>query len=212
MFLVHGIRRKELTRHLLPGQCPICGEKNCVELVVVQRYAHFFWLPLFPLPKRGSTICATCGYEVAHRKLAMGLKQLFNDLRKQERTPLWMFSGSAILVVALPLFVQAMMRHDQEQDGLLTGPMVGDVWTIKLGYKRYTLCKVESVDADSVHVRANTHELEDAGVVALAKFQLETTDGFIGDRIGYARKELLDLAAHGPIHSVERKRAIESTR
>lgn len=123
-----------------------------------------------------------------------------------------MFTCSAVLAVALPLFVQAMMQHDQEQDSLLVEPRVGDVWTMRLGYKHYTMYRVEAVRADSVFVQANGQEVENAGVMALAKFQLAATDDFTGDRIGYARKELLELEAHGPIHSVERKRATESAR
>ena len=212
MFLIHGIRRKELSGHLLPGACPICNAEGSVQLYILQPYAHFFWLPLFPLPRRGLTKCMLCGHEVSHRKLPLPTRELFKVLKGQGRTLLWMFSGVAILAVVLPLFVQAMMRHGEREADLLKAPQVGDVWTIELGHKHYTLYRVEEVRPDSVYVLADAYEVEDAGVVALSKFELDTIHDFTGEPIGFARTDLLELKAHGPIHSVDRKLAADSLR
>ena len=70
--------------------------------------------------------------------------------------------------------------------------------------------RVEEVRTDSVFVRKSADEVENAGVMALVKFQTGSGKEFTGERIGYARKELLDLEARGPIHGVERKRTHES--
>lgn len=212
MFLIHGIRRKELRGELLQGLCPKCADQGTMQLLVVQPYVHLFWLPLFPLPKRGRWKCMHCGHEVKQGQMPEHAREILPLLKQEARTPWWTFTGSVLLAVPLVFFVQAIADHGKEQDSLLQEPNVGDVWTIKLGHKHYTLYRVEEVRTDSVFVRKSAHEVEGAGILALSKFQLANADDFTGDRMGYARKELLELEAHGPIYSMERKHAESGAR
>ncbi|MCC7501010.1 MAG: hypothetical protein IT229_00680 [Flavobacteriales bacterium] len=203
MFFVKGIRRLELSGHILPGTCPICETKSSVQLLVLQPYVHFFWIPLFPTPRRARTRCMVCGHEQLHKKLPVGTIQLFHDLKKQSRTPLWTWSGAALLAVIVPLFVQSMGEHFDEQASLLATPAVGDVWTMKLGPKWYTLYRVEEVRADSVFVRTSGREAH-GGIVMLAAMQADSTVTYAGERRGYARGELQALDKQGGLYSVDR--------
>lgn len=205
MFLIHGIRRIELSSHTLPNPCEVCEEVGSVQLLVLQPYVHLFWLPLFPLPRRGRTKCEICGCEVKHGQLPLQIKLLFGDLKNIGRTPLWTFSGTAILAVVLPLFVQTMSRHSDKQAALLEEPKAGDIWTIKLGPKHYTLYKVEDVRPDSIFLRMNARELH-GGFVALARFESDSENDYTGDWIGYARSQLREFEKHGPLHSISRPR------
>lgn len=203
MFLIHGIRRLERSGHMLPGACRICEAENSVQLLVMQPYVHLFWIPLFPLPRRARTKCMACGFVEDHKKLPLGTILLFQDLKRQRRTPLWTFSGGAVLAVAIPLFVQSMGEHFDQQADLLTTPAVGDVWTMKLGHKWYTLHRVEEVRADSVFVRASGREAH-GGIVMLAAMQGDTTVTYTGERMGYARNELHALDKQGDLYNVSR--------
>ena len=203
MFLIHGIRRLELSGHLLPGACPICETAGSVQLFVLQPYVHFFWIPLFPTLKRGRTRCMICGHEVKHKHLPIGTIHLFHELKRQRRTPLWTFSGAVALAVIIPLFVRSMGEHEDRQDALLNSPAVGDVWTMKLGPKWYTLYEVEEVRADSVFVRMSDREVH-GGLIKLSALQAYSTVDFTGDRLGYALNGLHELDKRGPLYSVSR--------
>lgn len=204
MFLIYGIRRKELIGEFLPGTCPKCGNEGTMQLLVVQPYVHLFWLPLFPIPKRGQWKCMHCEHIMKQGVMPEHVRGILPLMKEKARTPWWTFTGSIILVVPLYLFMQAMREHGREQDALLAQPQVGDVWTIKLGHKHYTLQRVEGVRDDSVFVRANELEVRDAGIVGLSRFQKEAADRFNAERIGYARDELIELDKKGPLHSVHR--------
>lgn len=204
MFLIHGIRRKVLRGELLPGQCVKCGNEGGMQLMVVQPYVHLFWLPLFPLTKRARWRCMLCDHEVKQSGMPDHAKAIFPVLKGQVCTPWWTFTGVVLLAAPLVLGVRSMMAHEDEQEGYLTQPQVGDVWTMKLGHKHYTLQRVEEVRSDSVFVRANTDEVHDAGIMRLIKFREGSARHFTGERIGYARSELIALDKKGPLYGIDR--------
>ncbi len=203
MFLIHGIRRVQLAQYHLPGACPTCGADGGKRLLVLQPFVHLFWLPLFALPRRGRTICAECGDRVEHRKLPQPTRELFDALKREERTPAWTFLGSVLFLIVLPIFIHSMSANQERKADLLAEPAVGDVWTIKLGSKHYTLYRVEELSNDSIHLRMNTRDTT-GGVVKLATLQRKALNDFKGGRVGYARSDIELLAKKGFIRSVRR--------
>ena len=147
-----------------------------------------------------------CGNEVKHGQLPPQTKLLFGDLKKMARTPIWTFTGAAILAVVIPLFVQSVGEHSAKQAALLEMPEAGDIWTIKLGSKHYTLYRVEEVRADSVFVRKNSRDVH-GGIMAQVKFQQDAVNDFTGERIGFAWSELTAMEKSGPLSSVSRARS-----
>lgn len=203
MFLIHGIRRKVLGEHALPGTCVQCGATGGLLLHVLQPYVHFFWLPLFPLPKRGRSTCAQCGHLTKHGKLPPAEAGLFHLLKREHRTPWWTFTGLALLAVIVPWGIGEMNEHNTRQQALIHQPQVGDIWTIKLGHKHYTLQRVVEVRPDSVFLRGCGSSVH-GGVLDLTQFQGERKRAYEGDVVGHARSEL-DAYDRGPLYSISRE-------
>jgi hypothetical protein len=102
MLFFYGTGTSNAGTYPLPGiTCVNCGTPGTLSEVVSSRYAHFFWIPLFPFSKRALTVCAYCKqalnenqWPAAYRPAAFAAKQL-------SRAPLTNYIG--LLLLAIPV-------------------------------------------------------------------------------------------------------------
>jgi hypothetical protein len=156
--VIYGIRARHKSAHRLPGPCSHCGTEGSVELNIFQRYAHVFWIPLFPVGRLAQTGCEHCKEVRSGKGLHAAEKLLYRDLAKDDRTPVWMFSGVLLVGILIPLAFWQSGRNDLAVRARLQAPMLGDVYQIKLDNSRYTIFKVVDVSSDSVGVLWSTSE------------------------------------------------------
>ena len=102
MLFFYGTGTSPAGTYPLPGiACVNCGTPGALSEVVSSRYAHFFWIPLFPFSKRALTVCAHCKqaldesqWPATYRPAAFAAKQL-------SRAPLTNYIG--LLLLAIPV-------------------------------------------------------------------------------------------------------------
>lgn len=102
MLFFYGTGTSNAGTYPLTGvTCVNCGTTGSLSEVVFSRYAHFFWIPLFPFSKRAVTVCAHCKQALdenqwppAYRQPALAAKQL-------GRAPLTNYIG--LMLLAIPV-------------------------------------------------------------------------------------------------------------
>lgn len=186
----------------MPGKCVSCGSEHTTELHMAQRYAHVFWVPLFPVGKPGSTYCHHCKLARASKELDPQTRLLVNDLKKEVRTPVWMYSGLLVIGILIPLAFWQSARHSERVRAYLGAPAVGDVYDIDLAHGGYTIYKVTALRNDSVEVAMSTYETDRSR--GLYSIRAKGDEAFAEERAWFSTADLLRMHGDGVIMAVKR--------
>jgi len=151
------------TRPLVGAACPACRAPEALQVGLVSRYAHVYWMPLFPYQKIAVTQCQNCQSSWTEKELAPALAPAVHAIKKQNHVPAWTWAGLA-LVAALSLYGYLHSLRDAHTDeALLASPRTGDLYTVRSDSSgRYSLLKVRSVGGNIVELVANEYETDDA--------------------------------------------------
>ncbi len=82
--------------------CPNCQTENSLILSVFGKHAHVFWIPLFPIGKKGFSQCQHCKQVLETREMPEQIKTAYKILKKDSKYRVWQYSG---LIAFLVLFV-----------------------------------------------------------------------------------------------------------
>ncbi|UYZ59492.1 hypothetical protein [Hymenobacter latericus] len=161
--------------------CHSCGTPDALRLSVLGRYAHVYWVPLFPFGKTGGTQCVHCQQVLRANELPPQLRPQFEAAKERARVPKWHFAGLALLaLIIVGSFASDYAQHRNDQQ-LLEHPRVGDRYHVKTdepGF--YTLLKVVQVNGNSLRLQQNSYQTnrqsEVAGLDKPANYDAESFD------------------------------------
>ncbi|AYA35823.1 hypothetical protein D3Y59_01430 [Hymenobacter oligotrophus] len=166
--IVYGSNSSHLLTEPVPGAaCQACGTPDALRLSVLGRYAHVYWIPLFPFGKTGGLQCGHCQQVLPAAELPAQLHPHFAAAKARARVPKWHFAGLALLglMVAGSFATDlAGRRHDAQ---LLAQPRVGDLYHVETdepGF--YTLLKVVEVNGNSLRLQQNAYQTNRQSEVA----------------------------------------------
>ncbi|MES2279594.1 MAG: hypothetical protein V4592_26405 [Bacteroidota bacterium] len=100
MFLF-GIKSTKSLVEPVSDQCANCQTSNTTDMHIFQKYAHIFYLPLFPAGKKGFSQCNHCRQVLREKVMSESLKRSFEKVKPLAKTPLWTWAGTALVVVYL---------------------------------------------------------------------------------------------------------------
>ncbi len=176
-------------------KCENCGEYKS-RFIVHQRYAHLFWIPLFPVSKKhiyGE--CTNCKQEFFDEKAVNYLAMT--------RTPWYLFIGLLLFAMFVFSIIYGSHVDNKNKAEYIQNPMVGDVYLMRIDSeksKSYFFMKVDEVQTDSVKLLFGAYEY--------TRFvsQMAKEDYF--DEEDYnmlSREDLINLLDNGTINSIKRK-------
>lgn len=161
--IIYGTNGAHLRTEPLPGvDCPACALPDTLQLSLYGRYAHIYWIPLFPYSKPTLVQCRHCQGAWEGKALPAAVAAPVRDLKKQTRTPLWHWSGVALLAVASCWGMVASTQDARANAAYLAAPRAGDIYTIQSeeDEKQYSLLKVISAKGNTVEVVANNYQID----------------------------------------------------
>ena len=198
--IIYGTKAKELAKESITEKCPNCGTQNSIEMYVFQKYAHIFWIPLFPTGKTAVSECSHCKQVLKQKEMPAPLKASYDNVKAQAKTPIWTFSGLALLAVLISFGVYSENQDAARNAKLITEPKAGDIFEIKTVGNNYTLYKVESVAGDSVLIAANNFETNKLSGLRDLKVK-----GFSTELYSYHKNELKMMLESGEIMDIDRE-------
>ncbi|MFZ4523159.1 MAG: zinc-ribbon domain-containing protein [Bacteroidales bacterium] len=201
--IIYGKKGEKLAQESLATTCPNCGEQNCIQIYVFQKYAHVFWIPFFPMKKTGVTHCKQCSQILQLEDMPPTLTADYNVLRAKTRTPLWMFTGLAIVAALIIISAISNKYKDENNAKLILAPQSGDVYEIKTKYNKYTLLKIESVFNDTVYVRWNRYETDKT--TGIDKLKSDVFNAYTQEIYGFSKAELKKMFDDRNILDIDRK-------
>ena len=201
--IVYGTRSKLLAKELVTDKCPNCGTQNSTEIHVYQKWAHVFWIPFFPLGKVVASECGHCKQVLKEKEMTSSMQSVLQDVKSRSKTPIWTFSGLAILAVIIAVGIVNEKKNDAKNAKLIMAPQAGDVFEIKTPESQYTLYKVAAVHGDSVVIRPNNMETNKPS--GLSKIKAQGDAGYSEETFAVSKTELKSWLDKGQIRDIERK-------
>jgi hypothetical protein len=199
--IYYGTKNKELAKEIVTDKCPHCGNINSIDMHVFQKYAHVFWIPVFPLSKTGIAQCDHCKKVFKLSEMPEKLLESYQNLKAQTKTPTWMFSGLALFAGIILLGIYNEKNTKAKNEKIILAPVVGDIYEVKTNQKNYTAYKVDQVLADSVYVLVNNFETNKRSGLKELKTKAYSTD----EVLGFSKNELKQMLEKGDIIDIERK-------
>lgn len=202
--IIYGHRATKTSHQNLFGiKCPHCESRDSLEMYTFSRYAHIFWIPLFPYKKEAVTQCNHCKQTLTKKEFSPELLEKYDEVKTQVKTPYWQFAGSALIVLLIISGVYSGIQDDKKDNAFLKSPKTGDIYEIKTNKGQYTLYKVAEVKDDSVFVLVNQYETNKK--TGLRQKEMVASESFIQDEyLPIAKSELLKMKVSGEIQSVKR--------
>lgn len=201
--IIYGSRAKHLATQQSPEACNSCGTQNSVQLHVFQKYAHVFWIPFFPIGKTAASECQHCKQVLKSGEFTPTTKITYDNVKRESKTPVWMFSGLALLVAFIIFSSYQGNQRDKRKAALVLAPVAGDIFQIKTEDNQYTLYKVADVQGDTVFVRFNQYETNKAS--GLYELKSKGDSAFSQLAVSILKSELKKMLEKGEITDIERE-------
>ena len=198
--IIYGSKSKELAKETLTDKCQNCGTQNSIDMHVFQKYAYVFWIPFFPMGKTGLSQCNHCKQVLKLKEMPATLTASYDNLKAQTKTPIWMFSGLALVAALITIGVISDNKKGEKNAQLILTPQVGDIFEVKTKDNQYTLYKVDQVQGDSVFIQSSNFEANKVtGLDDLKK------KDYSSDVYGFSKSELKEMLNKGEILDIDRK-------
>jgi uncharacterized protein with FMN-binding domain len=186
---------------LYNAACPHCGTNGQTEGAVYARYAHVYWIPVFPMSKKATSECKHCLRTFVEGSDTLSLQPAYDDLKSRAKTPIWHWSGMALLVLAMVMGSISNNKSAEDRQKFIVQPEIGDVYHVKMSDGNYTTMKIKAVTPDSVSMFLNTLSVNK--ITGITKLERATayTDSLTGD---YAKAELKTMLDNNEIIEIKR--------
>ncbi len=190
------------TEPVLGVRCPHCGSSSSLEVGVYGRYAHIYWIPLFPFSKVAMLSCQSCQCAWEEKNLPEAAVAPVREAKQNAPHRRWEWAGLALLLLLGSYITVAGIQGNRQDDTYLATPRAGDIYTVRSdSTKRYTLLKVENVRADSVELLENQYSTDSSTPLTALK---EKKDDYVPGSFTVSRASLLDMRRKGQLTDVSR--------
>lgn len=164
--LIFGSAGKEIARGKTRVACTNCQQQNSINMYIVQRYIHIYWIPFCPaLNKEAISECTNCKEVLKKKQFPETYKNGYQDIKSNTKIPIWMFTGLGIVALILVGVFISSIQNDSENAELVLAPKKGDIYEIELSDKNYTLYKVDKVEGNAVYMFENEYSTNQASGV-----------------------------------------------
>jgi hypothetical protein len=153
--IIYGSAGKEIGRGKIRATCVHCQEPGNINMFIVQRYAHVYWIPFFPAAKKAISECTNCNHVLEKAQFPETYKNGYEDIKFHAKTPIWMYSGIGIIALVISAIFITNMQNDSENAELVLSPQKGDIYEVKHSETEYTLYKVDRVEGNAVYIFEN---------------------------------------------------------
>lgn len=200
--IIYGSKATQIATKNTMDKCQNCGNQNSVQMSVFQKYAHVFWIPLFPMGKIGVTQCSHCKQTLVNKDFQGILAEMYKTEKINTKTPLWTFSGLIILTIMV-VWGGIIGAQDKAKNAqLILAPQKGDIYEIKADDKQYTIYKVDSVVEDAVYLLVNKYETNQRA--GLADLKNKGAEAYEEEAIPVDKTTLKSMFDRGEIIDIDR--------
>lgn len=199
MIILFGTRAGHLKTIRLPEQCRNCKTGGSVELIVYQRFAHIFWIPIFPTRKIFTSQCYRCKESLIQEEIKESYPEVYQQYRKKLTAPFWSFTGITLVAsIVLLITVLNYVRIVKEQF-MIQSPEIDDIYIYVPKEGEYSLWKVSEINGDTVFVLSNSFTTNSIRKISVSAYS------FNKEASPKLRSDLIRMFENKEIVSIERE-------
>jgi hypothetical protein len=203
--IFYGTRSSSIQNGVIRNvDCPHCQTNTQMNYSIFGKYAHIYWIPLFPIGKQQILECNHCKATYELKNLPENIKQKFYSEQKLNpaKTPITHFSLLIIIGICVAFGLYSDFKTDSESNDYAQNPKVGDVFFETTNSGKYSTSRVTKVTKDSVYVTLNNMEISQKS--KLPKINIDSN--FTTAKAAYSRKQIIDFYKDGKtIYEIRRK-------
>lgn len=117
--IFYGTRASNIGNFDIPNsKCSYCELGNTQRVSVFGKYAHIFWIPIFPIGKKAVAECTHCKRTIEQKEFSPELKKLYQENKGKAKRPIWHWLGLGIfgLLVASISIIGITAEKDPRSD------------------------------------------------------------------------------------------------
>lgn len=159
----YGTKASDLKNgQLINVDCPTCETNSSFNYSVFGKYAHIYWIPIFPFKKITITECNSCKKTFELKELPESIQTKLQREKEKNpvKFPIWMFSGLFVIAALVGFGVYKSNETEKNEAQYIKSPKVGDVYSIKISDAHFTSARVDKVTKDSVYLTDNDYETD----------------------------------------------------
>ena len=182
--------------------CPNCETNSSMIYSVFGKYAHIYWIPLFPIKKIIFTECNNCKKTFEYKELPQAIQTKLDREKEKDgtKTPIWMFSGLFIIAILVAVGIYYSGETEKHEAEYLKTPKVGDIYRFESNPGFYSTMKVEKVLKDSLHVFINKVETNKTSGIN----DIDKPENY-SEIYGYSKAENRKMYKDKEIYEINRK-------
>jgi len=205
--LIYGTGSKNLGTKRLQGVKSPYDETRDIEIVGVSRYAHVFWIPLFPFSKKVYPYCPGTEQEIAKADITPRIADKIKEAKKTMKTPVYLFAGVILLALLIGYLAYDDYQHDKQFAKNITDIKPTDVIVFKNEDATYSFAKVSTVIEDTIYLQISNYVYEGGtpSEYSLNKEKKDVED-FYNEEIYYFLKQTIDsMYQSGEVYDLYRQ-------
>jgi hypothetical protein len=165
--IIYGTNGTHVRTQELPElACPACKARHSLHTSLYSRYAHVYWIPLFPFEKLAAVHCIACNEVWKPKAAPTSIAPALREVRQQISHPYWTWAGLAAIVTIAAFSFLAGIRDHHTDEALLLEPRAGDIYTVRSDSAgMYSLMKVQRVGGNNVELVGNDYQIDNASPI-----------------------------------------------
>ena len=84
-------------------KCPCCEAHSWADIMVLSKYFHIYWVPMFPFEKDVNIICQKCGLKRYDVPFESSIMNNYNEVKGKFRHPWFTYIGVGTLTLIFVL-------------------------------------------------------------------------------------------------------------
>ena len=143
-------------------KCDHCNQQTQHTFSIYGKYAYIYWIPIFPLGQKGVSECNHCKATLAPKEMNDQLKFAYQNTKANAKTPIWYWSGAAIIALFIIYGVFSSQQHKNDVANYINEPLAGDVIEFK-DDNYYSTVKISTITPDSIFLIDNDFQIDKQG-------------------------------------------------
>lgn len=113
--IIFGGRASNIGNFDIPNsKCSYCEEGDTQRISVFGKYAHVFWIPIFPIGKKAVAECTHCKRTIEQKEFSPELKSLYQENKNKAKRPIWHWFGLGIFGLLVGLISIIGVTADED--------------------------------------------------------------------------------------------------
>ena len=205
--IIFGTRARTLVpKENKSYDCDYCKTKGSVTFAFIARYFHIFWIPIFPISKKGISKCSHCKQVLYENEMSPRMKQDYANASASAKRPITHYFGLFIIGLIFCTVIYGITTNSINESKYLAEPKVNDVYEIEKNGS-YTLYKISEVKGDTLIFKP--HNMVAEKYTKLSELQKKHKNDYSDETIKFTKAQINSMkesskSDFGKIYSIKR--------